>query len=170
MKRYYHAVPPSTMTKAVRLFFLLALTSVVGYIGSTFVTPEALAWYDGLIQSDLTPPDSWFGIVWGILYALMSIAAWLVWGKVTPRPFVFQLAFNLLWTFLFFYLKSPILALVDVVAMVACLIWTVVVFARASLWAAGLMIPTLIWSCFAFYLNLIVVLYNTQVGVWLGLI
>ena len=158
------------LQKATRLLFLLLLTNLVGYVGGTFVTPDALVWYDTLIQSNLTPPNMWFGIVWTVLYFMMAISAWLVWGKVSPRPFVLQLAFNLLWPFLFFYLKNPILAWFDVLIMIFFIIWTIRIFYRASKTAGWLMVPILLWSCFAMYLTTIVVLYNTEIGIWLGLI
>ena len=161
---------PSLMVLFLRFFFLLLLTYSVGYIGGSFVTPEAMLWYDGLILSDFNPPDSWFGIAWALLYFLMAFSAWIVWGKVTPRPFVLQLIFNLLWPFFFFHLKMPILALIDVILMIVFVLCTIIKFGRVSAVAGWLMIPLLLWSIFALYLNMIVVLYNTQVGVWFGII
>lgn len=156
--------------KALRLFYLLCLTMVVGYIGSTFITPEALKWYNTLILSDLTPPDVWFGVVWTALYFLMAVAAFLTWGKTSPRPFVLQLAFNLVWPFGFFYLKNPALAFAILLIMIVFIVWTIRAFGRVSRIAGGLMVPVLLWSLFAGYLNLIVILYNTRVGVVLGLV
>ena len=164
--------PKNEMTrqKALRLFFILFLLFTVGYVGGGFVTPQAMAWYDTLVLSSLNPPANWFGIAWGILYLAMGLALWMVWGRTSPRPFAIQLAFNLLWPFLFFHLRSPILALFDTALMIAFIIVTIYKFGQVSKVAGGLMVPVLLWSCFAFYLNTITVLYNTQVGVWLGLI
>ncbi len=156
--------------KAGRLFFLLFLTNLVGYVGSTFITPAGVAWYDTLVVSSLNPPAVWFGIVWTGLYAAMAIAGWLVWNRVSPRPFVIQLAFNLIWPFLFFYMKSPVWALADIGLMLFFLGRTVRAFYPVSRPAGWLMVLPLIWSLFAAYLNLIVVLYNTQIGIWMGLI
>ena len=69
---------PTLMVLFIRFFFLLLLTYSVGYIGGSFVTPEAMLWYDGLILSDFNPPDSWFGIAWALLYFLMAFSAWIV--------------------------------------------------------------------------------------------
>ena len=160
----------SVYTKALRLGFLLFLTFTVGYVGGTFVTPEAMIWYDGLILSTFNPPSHWFGIAWGILYMCMSFAAWIVWGRVSPRPFAFQLAFNLLWPFLFFFLQSPILALIDTILMIIFIVITICKFGKVSLVAGGLMVPVLLWSLFALYLNLITVLFNTVIGIWFGFI
>ena len=161
---------PSVSTKALRLGFLLFLTFTIGYIGGTFVTDEAMIWYDTLILSSLNPPAAWFGIAWGILYVCMSFAAWIVWGKVSPRPFALLLAFNLLWPFLFFYLKNPILSLIDTAIMIVLTIITIYKFGKISKVAGGLMVPVLLWSLFALYLNLITVLFNTQIGIWFGFI
>ena len=161
---------PSVRTKALRLGFLLFLTFSVGYIGGTFVTKDAMKWYNSLILSSLNPPSSWFGIAWGILYMCMSFSTWLVWGKVSPRPFVLQLALNLLWPFLFFYLKSPVLSWVDTALMIVFIGITIYKFGKVSKVAGGLMVPVLLWSIFALYLNTVTVLYNTIIGLWLGLI
>ena len=160
----------TTKVKALRLCFILFLVFTVGYIGSGFITPDALKWYDSLILSSFTPPHHWFGIAWASLYILMAFSVWMIWGKTSPRPFVLQLAFNLLWPFLFFHLQSPIMGLIDILLMLVFIVITIWEFSKISTVSAGLMIPVLLWSCFAFYLNLITVLYNTQIGVWLGLI
>ena len=160
----------TVITKALHWFFLLCLTMSVGYIGSTFMTPESMAWYDKLILSTLTPPAAWFGIAWTLLYFMMSWSAFLVWNKCSPRPFVLQLGCNLLWPFLFFHLKSPVMALIDLIIMLVFIGATICHFGRVSKIAGWMMVPVLLWSCFAFYLNMIAVLYNTQIGIWLGLI
>ena len=160
----------SIWQNALRLFYLLCLTMAVGYIGSTFTSPEALKWYDTLILSDLTPPNNWFGPVWSVLYFLMAISAFLVWGKASPRPFVMQLAFNLIWPFAFFYLKNPVLAFVILIAMVVFIVKTICSFGRVSLLSGWLMVPVLLWSLFAGYLNVIVIVYNTKIGSLLGII
>ena len=160
----------SVSTKALRLGFLLLLTFTVGYIGGTFVTDEAMVWYNTLILSSLNPPAAWFGIAWGILYVCMSVAAWIVWGRVSPRSFALLVAFNLLWPFLFFYLKSPILSLLDTAIMIILTTITICKFWKISKFSGGLMVPVLLWTLFAFYLNTITVLYNTQIGVWFGII
>ena len=103
--------------KSGRLFFLLCLTNAVGYIGSVFITPKALEWYHSLILSELTPPGFLFGLVWTVLYFLMAFSAFLVWNRTSPRPFVLQLAFNLIWPFVFFYLKEPIAGLAVILMM-----------------------------------------------------
>lgn len=159
-KRVSPQLPVSRMTKAGRLFFLLLFTNAVGYVGSGFLTPEARVWYHTLQQAPLTPPDMVFGVVWTILYFLMAVSAFLVWGKASPRWFVMQLAMTLIWPFVFFYLREMGIALGVAVLLAFFLILAIRDFARASHTAAALLLPVLLWSMFAIYLNTYVVWYN----------
>ena len=160
MTKQLKHITSTPFTSFMRFIFLLILVYIVGGIGGSFVSADSLIWYNKLNLAPLSPPNSWFGIAWGMLYFLMAYSAWMVWGQTTPRPFVLQLAFNLLWPFLFFYMQAPILALLDIILMVFFIILTIRKFGAVSKVSGWLMIPTLLWSLFAFYLNLFVVLYN----------
>lgn len=148
------------MRRAGRLLFLLLLVHGVGYIGSGYITPEAMAWYRGLAQSALTPPAAVFGIVWSALYSLMAVAAWLVWGRASPRWFTFQLVANGLWPFVFFHLRMPAAALVVLIVMLGFLGMTMCGFYARSRLAAGLLAPAWIWGLFAGYLNACIIAMN----------
>jgi len=92
---------------------------------------------------------------------MMGVASWLVWREGLARPDVrsaltlygVQLAFNLAWSWLFFGLRQPLLALVDIVVLLALVAITVARFAPVSRTAAGLMLPYLAWVAFATALN-----------------
>lgn len=142
-----------TMMKAGRLVFLLVLIFAIGAVGGAFVTPESMKWYNSLPLAPYNPPSYIFGIVWSFLYVFMAVSAFLVWGKASPRYFVFSLMAILLWTFLFFYLRSPILALIDTVLLIAFNILTIKEFYKYSKISAYLLIPLLLWSLYALYLN-----------------
>ncbi len=139
--------------RAGRLFFILAFVYAVGFIGSCFVTPDALNWYHSLPLSRLTPPDWMFGTVWSILYLLMAIAAFLVWEKATPRYFSLQLICTGLWPFVFFYLHSIVGGIFVILAMLVFLALTIKSFYKANSIASALMIPQFLWGLFALYLN-----------------
>lgn len=143
-----------------RLFFLLLLTNAVGYLSGTLMTDQTMAWYDTLAQSSLTPSPVVFMVVWPILYILMSISAFLVWGKASPRYFCLQLVANGLWTVAFFYFRSPLTALIILLLMILFVVLTMRDFYKASKPAAWLLIPLLVWGFFALYLNTFVVLMN----------
>ena len=86
----------SVIQSVFRLFFLLFLVNTIGYIGGSYMTPDTFVWYNSLPGSSLTPPDWIFPIVWTILFFLMAISAFLVWGRASPRWFVAQLMMNML--------------------------------------------------------------------------
>lgn len=118
-------------------------------------------WYATLQKPSWNPPAWLFGPVWTILYAMMAVAAWLVWRRggwpvqrLALGLFVAQLVLNALWTPLFFGLHRPGLALVDLGLLWAVLAATVAVFWRVRRTAGALLLPYLAWSSFAAVLNL----------------
>ena len=117
---------------AGRLFFLLLLVNTIAYIGGSYMTPQTITWYHSLPNSSLTPPDWVFPIVWAILFFLMAISAFLVWGRASPRWFVAQLMTNMLWSFCFFYLKNPTLSLGILFLMLIFLVLNIISFGKVS--------------------------------------
>jgi len=97
--------------------------------------------------------------VWTLLYIMMGIAAWLVWrtkDRIGPAMLLFfaQLGFNLLWTLVFFGLRSPGWALVEVVFLVGSVLLTMLAFFGRQATAGWLFVPYLAWVSFAAILNL----------------
>ncbi len=124
-------------------------------------------WYQTLNKPPLTPPAAYFPTAWGILYTLMFLAFLLVLFQknnkdkyVAINLFVLQLFFNLIWSYLFFGLKSIELALLDVILLLIAVIFTTIYFFRLSKPAGFLMIPYLLQVVFALYLNLGIQLLN----------
>ena len=96
--------------------------------------------------------------MWTILYALMGVAAYLVWqkgprGKRALKLYWAQLVVNAVWTPLFFGLHNPLLGLIDIVLLLALIIGTILAFARVRHSAALLLVPYLAWVSFASVLN-----------------
>lgn len=143
----------SIWTQVGRFLFLLILVNFVGYIASCYMSADTLNWYHGLPNSPLTPPDWVFGIVWSVLFFMMALSYFLVWGKASPRWFVMQLLANMLWSFCFFYLRSPLLGFICVLFLIYTLIMCIKSFWHYSKASSYLMVPTLLWSIFALYLN-----------------
>ncbi len=140
--------------------------SSVGAIASI----QAKSFYGQLVQPDWAPPPSVFGPVWTVLYALMGIAAWLVWrsgGFRTNRQaltlFLVQLALNALWSWLFFAWHRGGLAFTDIVVLWLFIAATIVFFWRVRPLAGVLLIPYLLWVSFAAVLNYSVWQLNPQV-------
>jgi translocator protein len=132
-------------------WLLLAFAAAaVGAVASV----DAGVFYAQLSKPAWAPPGWLFGPVWSVLYALMGIAAWLVWRSSAPRQlalglFGAQLVVNALWSWLFFAWRLGALAMVDVAVLLAVILATVVTFWRVSRPAALLLLPYLLWVAFA---------------------
>ena len=144
----------------VALLISLGICSAVGAVGSVFTAGSVKTWYRCLLKPPGTPPSWVFGPVWSILYLLMAAAAWLVWQQriredVWPALALFlaQLLLNGLWSFIFFGLRRPGAALVEIVVLSAAIIMTARRFAEFSHLAYWLMTPYAAWALFASYLN-----------------
>ncbi|NNK95900.1 MAG: tryptophan-rich sensory protein [Desulfobacterales bacterium] len=140
--------------------------SAVGAVASI----QARSFYGQLTQPNWAPPPGIFGPVWTILFALMGIAAWLVWRTVGFHPnrqaltlFLLQLVFNALWSWLFFAWHRRALALADVLILWILVLATLVSFWRVRPLAGALLIPYLLWVSFASALNYSLWQLNPQV-------
>lgn len=148
----------------------VAISEAVGLIGGLFTGASiASGWYATLVKPALMPPAWVFAPVWTALYALMGIAAYLVWRAyersrslrfIALWLFALQLVANTLWSVLFFGAQSPGLALLDIGVLWLLIAATLVAFSRISRFAAWLLAPYLAWATFAAYLNLAIVLLN----------
>ena len=139
--------------------FLLA-TFAAGAIGSTATFENVRVWYPTLAKPSWTPPGWLFGPVWSCLYVAMAVAAWRVWRLAAPGAarsvvglYGAQLVLNALWSILFFRLRSPGLALVEIVVLWALLVVLLVRFWRADRIAGWLWAPYVAWVSFASVLN-----------------
>ncbi|MDR3547776.1 MAG: tryptophan-rich sensory protein [Candidatus Pacebacteria bacterium] len=145
----------------IELVVAVILCEGAGVIGSFFTIPSIPTWYAGLVRPALAPPNWLFAPVWTTLFALMGIAAFLVWrrglGQRTVRAalilFIVQFVLNVLWSFIFFGLRSPGGALIEIVVLWFAILATIVAFYRVSKSAAYLLIPYILWVSFAAYLT-----------------
>lgn len=147
----------------VSIFFILA----VGFLGSIFTSISVSTWYPELKKPLFTPPNWIFGPVWTLLYILMGISFYIVWSKTDIKSnknafyfFIIQLLLNLLWSFFFFGLKSPIFGLFDIFLLLIFIILTILEFYKISKISAFLMVPYLIWVSFATVLNFSIFILN----------
>jgi translocator protein len=154
-------------SRILALAFWLIVVAAVALAGSWLTLPKIPTWYATLNKPWFTPPNALFGPVWSVLYVMMAVAVWRVGGHQagTDRAraiaiFVLQLAFNALWSPVFFGLESPQLALAVIVAMLLSLALTLVLFWRLDRVAGALLIPYFLWVCYATAVNLGVVILN----------
>lgn len=170
----------------LKLVIAIVVSELAGVIGSVFTVSaipthsasSGQAWYAGLVKPALNPPSWIFGPVWTTLYALMGVSLFLLWKQHTNKlenvrmlriwkigiaAFFIQLFLNALWSILFFGLKSPGWALVDITALWFAIVWAIAVFYKISKPAAYLLVPYLLWVGFAGYLNYSIVALNQAV-------
>ena len=144
-----------------KLAIAILVSLSAGAIGSVFTFSAIGSWYAFLNKPAFAPPNWVFGPVWTTLYALMGIAAFLVWKsgwerkevKVALGVFGLQFFLNATWSIVFFGLQSPGWALVNIIALWIAIVWTIIVFYRISKPAAYLILPYIFWVSFASYLN-----------------
>lgn len=142
------------------LLGFIGITLVAAALGSTATASSVGTWYQDLIKPSWNPPRWIFGPVWTTLYLLMAIAAWRVW-RHTEHParrralawFFSQLALNTLWSFLFFGLRNPGLALAEIIVLWGAITMTGLIFWRIDRPAAVLWAPYWAWVSFASVLN-----------------
>lgn len=156
------------MNNKLKLAVSIIACEVVGIVGSYFTINSIRAWYVYLNKPALSPPNWIFGPVWTTLYFMMGISAYLIWKRKSNRNkiknalllFLIQLMLNFLWSLIFFGLRMPLLALLDIVLLWIMIVWTAVRFYKISKPAAYLLLPYLVWVSFASYLNFAIWLLN----------
>jgi benzodiazapine receptor len=147
-------------TLALLLSFAICFGAAL--LGSMLTRPSLPVWYAGIDKPPWTPPNWIFGPVWSTLFAMMAVAAWLVWRVRDAAPalvrlalslFALQLALNVGWSLCFFRLRQPGLAFVEILFLWLAILITVAAFGRVSRGAALLLVPYLAWVSFAAFLN-----------------
>ena len=152
----------------IKAFVCIFLCLSAGGIGSAFTASAIPEWYATLAKPSFSPPNWIFAPVWTLLYILMGLAAALVWRKGLQSPqvrtalvvFLIQLILNMIWSVLFFGLRSPLYGLVDIVFLWVMILVTIAQFFKVSTPAAVLLIPYILWVTFATGLNLGILLLN----------
>lgn len=127
------------------------------------------AWFDALVKPEAMPPGWMFGVAWTILYVLLGLALAMILHARGSRGrplaltlFFAQLMLNYAWSPIFFAMHEVRLALFVIAAMLGVSIATAVRFAGIRRAAALLMLPYLVWLCFAGYLNFRIIELNPE--------
>ena len=143
--------------KRVLVFPLVFLALVLGGLASS--NTSTYVWYQALNKSDLNPPGYVFGIVWPILYILMSVSAYRTFTD-TGRVFFIQLVFNTAWSWMFFSFHMPLVALLNIWLLIYLNASLTLKMFKIDRLSAILYSPYVLWLLFASYLNLFIVLNN----------
>jgi len=156
------------LKKAAGIIVAIVVCELAGIIGSLFTTPSIPGWYAGLVKPSFNPPAWVFAPVWTTLYAMMGLAAWLVYEKGLKRPevkkalavFAAQLVLNTLWSIVFFGAHQLLGAVIVIVLLWATILWTILLFRQISKPAAWLLVPYILWVSFASVLTVTIYVLN----------
>lgn len=149
------------MNNLAKFLIAVAVPVAVGGLSGWATSAGVVAWYPTLTKPSFNPPAWVFGPVWTVLYIMMGVAAFLVWRRglgaegvrLALGVFLLQLLLNGLWSLLFFGLRSPGLAFVDILALWLAIGATVWLFWRLVPAAGVLLLPYWAWVSFAAVLN-----------------
>ena len=150
------------MNKITRILTLVVTCLVIGYFSGMGTRSAITTWYPTLVKPSFNHPNWIFAPVWSMLYIMMGVAAGLVWNRIDFEKeivkkalvfFAIQLALNALWSYLFFGLRNPTLAGIEIVILWLMIFETYVKFSKINKIAGYLFIPYLLWVSFATVLN-----------------
>ena len=138
------------------LFFIITYSA--SFIGGMATINFKEPWYSQLVKSNYNPPDWIFAPVWTTLYLMMTLAIWFYWhskNREMNTIFIYfiHIVFNTTWSIVFFGLHQILLALIVLLILIALIIIIILRFKRVNYVSAYLMIPYLLWSSYALFLN-----------------
>ena len=138
------------------LFFIITYSA--SFIGGMATISFKEQWYSQLVKSNYNPPDWIFAPVWTTLYLMMTLAIWFYWhskNREMNTIFIYfiHIVFNTTWSIVFFGLHQILLALIVLMILIALIIILILRFKRVNFASSYLMIPYLLWSCYALFLN-----------------
>ncbi len=152
------------MNKYTRILIVVVTCLAIGYFSGIATQSSIKTWFPTLIKPSFNPPNWVFAPVWSMLYMMMGIAAGLVWNRMEASKdkelvkkslifFAIQLGLNALWSVLFFGLRNPMLALIEIVLLWLMIYETYIKFGKIDKIAGYLFLPYLAWVSFASILN-----------------
>jgi len=136
---------------------LVIACSVIGSLANIFINSDT--WYVELVKSPLNPPSYVFGIVWPILYVLMAFVSFRSADKIW-KLFIPQLIMNAAWSWMFFFMHAPLLALINISILIFLNQKILVILKNESRLLFFLYLPYVLWLSFAAFLNASIVFLN----------
>lgn len=151
-----------------KLIASILICQLAGAAGSFFTLPSIATWYASLQKPWFTPPGWAFAPVWITLFLLMGISLYLVWEKGLGRKdvkasinmFAIQLALNIAWSLIFFGLRLPLHAFVEIMLLWLAILASIIMFRRIDRRAGLILLPYIIWVSIAALLNLYIWILN----------
>jgi len=147
-------------------FIIFAITTyLASFIGGIATYTSKEPWYSSLTKASFNPPDWVFAPVWTTLYLFMTIAIWSAWQKNNHNInlvyiYLIHLFFNTTWSIVFFVYHNIFLALINLIILISLIILLMVKFKTVSKLSFYIMIPYLLWCCYALILNTTLFILN----------
>lgn len=149
----------------VTLIVCIAIPLIVGGI-SAFFTKDAMYAFNSMNKPPLAPPAWLFPVAWTILYILMGVASFLIYNSVHEDRYIgimiyiVQLAFNFVWSLLFFNLNAYVFSAIWLAMLLAMIVALIINTSKYSVAAMLMLLPYAAWCCFAMYLNIGIAVLN----------
>lgn len=143
------------------LIFCFAIVIVIAVVGGIFTSQNVNSpWYSA-IKPQITPPNFVFPIAWTILFILIAISMFFAWENSKNKKqrikvawlFGVNLFFNMIWSFLFFGLRSRILGFVDILIVWFSIAVLMIGIYKSSKVASWILLPYLFWVSYATLIN-----------------
>tara|TARA_B100001564_G_scaffold3478_1_gene3028 strand:+ start:2884 stop:3345 length:462 start_codon:yes stop_codon:yes gene_type:complete len=139
---------------------LVLVTFFIAWLGGLSTVYTDWSWYESLSKPNFNPPNYLFGIVWPILYLLMSIVSFVN-AKTIYKLYLLQLVVNGLWSWIFFAFQSIGFAFLDIVVLIFLNILIMKQLRETQAWLSlVLYTPYILWITFASILNLSILVLN----------
>jgi tryptophan-rich sensory protein len=145
---------------------IFSIIVLIGFIGACLLAARVGAayrpgdWYEQLRKPAWGPPNWVFPPAWAVLYLTIAVSGWLVWrtsgsaGAALPFAiYLLQLVLNAAWSPIFFGIRRPDLAFMEIVILWFSIVATIATFHPLNAVAAWLLLPYLGWVTFAAALN-----------------
>ena len=151
--------------KIISFVLFATVTYSASVIGALATIGFKEPWYSLITKPSFSPPDWIFAPVWTTLYLMMTIAIWFFWHSKnkdinTIYIYLIHLIFNTTWSVVFFVFHNIFLAFLVLIVLIVLIILLIVRFKRVNMLSYYLMIPYLLWCCFALSLNFTLILLN----------
>ena len=143
----------------------ITISLFVGFVSSKITRQAIPNWYSNLNKPFFSPPNWIFAPVWTTLYLFMTIAIWAAWHKNYKNInlvliYFIHLCFNTTWSIVFFVFHNILFALINLLVIIFFIIVLILKYKDINKMSYYLMIPYLLWSCYALILNFGLLILN----------
>ena len=154
------------MNSFITFLLNISIPHIAGIIGSYFTISSIKIWYIYLKKPSFSPPNWIFSPVWLTLYTLIGFSFYLFHKKNQFKSkniyflYGFHIFLNCIWSILFFGTHQVLFALIDLFLMIITLIILMKWFYKLNKNSFYLLVPYLVWICFACILNYNILILN----------